>query len=185
MAEPDISDIKRRMEATVEALRKELSGLRTGRASAALLEPIQVEAYGSMTPLSQVATVNVPEPRMIMVQVWDKGVAKAVEKAIRDAGLGLNPQGEGTSIRVPVPPLTEERRQELVKVASKYAEQARVAVRNIRRDGMENLKKAEKDNVISQDRHKQLADDVQKQTDLHVKKVDEVFAVKEKEITQL
>jgi ribosome recycling factor len=180
-----IDDLRVRMEANVEALKKELSGLRTGRASAAMLEPVMVEAYGSHMPLNQVGTVSVPEPRMLTVTVWDKGMTKAVEKAIRDAGLGLNPQGEGTLIRVPVPSLTQERRAELIKVAGKYAESARVAVRNVRRDGMEALKKQEKDKKIGEDEHKTMADKVQKLTDDLVKKIDDLFANKEKEITQV
>lgn len=177
-----LNDLERRMDATIENLKKEFSGLRTGRASASLLDPVMVDAYGSLMPLTGVATVNVPEPRMISVQVWDKGMAKAVEKAIRDSGLGLNPQSDGTLIRVPLPDLTSERRAELAKVAGKYAEAARVAIRNVRRDGMDALKKQEKDKQISEDEHKGLAERVQKLTDDHVKKVDDTFAHKEKEI---
>ena len=153
MADPDLNDIKRRMDGAQDALRREFGGLRTGRASAGLLEPITVAAYGAAMPLSQVATISVPEPRMIAVQVWDRSLAGAVEKAIRSAGLGLNPAAEGQSIRVPIPPLSEERRVELTKIAGKYAEQGRVAVRNVRRDGMEMLKRMEKDHEISQDEH--------------------------------
>ena len=185
MAAPDASDLKRRMEGALEAFRKELSGLRTGRASASLLEPVTVEAYGSKMHLKEVGTVSVPEPRMIVVQVWDRGMVKAVEKAIRDSGLGLNPQSEGTSIRVPLPDLTQERRQELAKVAHKYAEQARVAVRNVRRDGMDGLKKAEKASEITQDEHKQQADKVQALTDQHIKMIDDALALKEKDIMQV
>jgi ribosome recycling factor len=175
--------IKQRMEGAVESVRKEFGGLRTGRASTALLDTVQVDAYGSMMPLNQVASVNVPEPRLLSVQVWDKGMAKAVEKAIRDAGLGLNPQADGALIRVPVPELSQERRQELVKVAGKYAEQGRVAVRNVRRDGMDSLKKQEKDGDISEDEHKTQSDKVQQLTDQYIKKIDEMLAAKEKEIT--
>jgi ribosome recycling factor len=173
------------MDGALEALRKELNGLRTGRASASLLEPVTVDAYGSMMPLNQVGTVGVPEPRLLTVTVWDRGMVKSVEKAIRDSGLGLNPQTEGSTVRVPIPELNQERRVELAKVAGKYAEQARVAVRNVRRDAMDSLKKREKDHEISQDEHKQLADEVQKMTDAHIKKVDEAFANKEKEIRQV
>lgn len=185
MAEPDISDIKRRMDGALEAFKKELSGLRTGRASASLLEPVTVEAYGSKMHLKEVATVSVPEPRLITVQVWDRSMLKAVEKAIRDSGLGLNPQAEGQTIRVPIPDLTQERRNELAKVAHKYAEQARVAVRNVRRDGMDMLKKAEKNGDITQDEHKGWQDKVQGITDQHIKMIDDALAQKEKEITQV
>lgn len=173
------------MDGALEVLRKEFGGLRTGRASANLLEPVQVTAYGSPMPLNQVGTVNVPEPRMITVQVWDRGLVSAVEKGIRDAGLGLNPASDGTLVRVPIPELSQERRQELTKIAHKYAEQARVAVRNVRRDGMDFLKKLEKDGKISQDEHHDLGDQMQKLTDEHVKKVDDTLAAKEKEILQV
>lgn len=179
----DLDQVKQRMEASVEALRKEFSGLRTGRASAGMLDPVHVDAYGSMMPLNQVASVSVPEPRLLSVQVWDKGMVKAVEKAIRDAGLGLNPQPDGSLIRVPVPELSQERRQELVKIAGKYAEQARVAVRNVRRDAMDDLKKAEKSKDISEDEQKTLSEKVQTLTDTNIKKIDEVLSHKEKEIT--
>lgn len=185
MAGPDISDIKRRMDGALDSLRKELGGLRTGRASAALLEPVVVEAYGSRMPLTQVGTIGVPEPRMVTVQVWDRALVKATEKAIRDSGLGLNPQTEGQMIRVPIPDLNQERRQELVKVAHKYAEQARVAVRNVRRDGMDMLKKMEKNGDLTQDEQKTWADKVQAVTDQHIKLIDEAVAAKEKEITQV
>lgn len=185
MAGTDIDALARRMDGAIEALRKELGGLRTGRASASLLEPITVDAYGSMLPLNQVGTISVPEPRLITVSVWDRGLAKATEKAIRDSGLGLNPQTEGGTIRVPLPELTQERRKELSKVAAKYAEHARVAVRNVRRDGMDGLKKAEKDGAISQDEHKTLAEKIQQATDQYIKKVDELLATKEKEIMQV
>jgi len=185
VAEPDVSDVRRRMDGALEAFKKELSGLRTGRASASLLEPVQVEAYGSRMHLKEVATVSVPEPRMITVQVWDRGMVKAVEKAIRDGGLGLNPQTEGQVIRVPIPDLNQERRQELVKVAHKYAEQARVAVRNVRRDGMDMLKKAEKNGDITQDEQKTWQDKVQAMTDQHIKQIDDALASKEKDIMQV
>jgi ribosome recycling factor len=173
------------MDGALEALRKEFGGLRTGRASASLLDPVQVSAYGNNMPLNQVGTVSVPEPRMISVQVWDKSMVGAVEKAIRDAGLGLNPAADGSTVRVPLPELSQERRQELTKVAHKYAEQGRVAVRNVRRDGMDFLKKQEKDHKITEDEHKKLADLMQKLTDEHVKKIDDALAHKEKEILQV
>lgn len=182
MAVFDINDTKRRMDGAVEAFKKELAGLRTGRASAGLLEPVVVEAYGNKMPLNQVGTISVPEPRMITVQVWDRGMVKATEKAIRESGLGLNPQTEGQSIRVPIPDLSQERRAELAKVAHKYAEQARVAVRNVRRDSMDALKKAEKSSDISQDEQKTLGEKVQTHTDQHIKLIDEALAHKEKEI---
>ncbi|MCR6632090.1 MAG: ribosome recycling factor [Magnetospirillum sp.] len=173
------------MDNTVEVLKKEFTGLRTGRAHASLLEPVMVEAYGQSMPLTQCATVGVPEPRMLTVQVWDKGQVKAVEKAIRDSGLGLNPMAEGQMIRVPIPPLNEERRKELQKVAGKYAEQARVAVRNVRRDGMDTLKKLEKDGHISEDEIKKHEKEVQALTDDTIKKIDETLSNKEKEILQV
>ena len=180
-----LKDLRRRMDGAIEVLRKEFRGLRTGRASTSLLEPVQVNAYGGMVPLNQVASVNVPEPRMITVQVWDRGVVKAVDKAIREAGLGLNPQTEGQVIRVPIPELNEERRRELTRVAAKYAEQARVSVRNVRRDGIEALRKLEKDGGISQDEHRKLDRDVQHLTDDHIKRIDETLAQKDKEILQV
>jgi ribosome recycling factor len=183
--QPDLADLKKRMDSALEVLRKELQGLRTGRASASLLEPIVVEAYGSEMPLTQVGTFNVPEPRMLTVQVWDRGLVKAVEKAIRSSSLGLNPAVDGQLIRVPLPELTQERRNELVKVAHKYAEQARVAVRNVRRDGMDQLKRLEKDGDISQDEHKQWSDEVQKLTDKHVEAVNQLLEQKEKDILQV
>lgn len=178
-------DLQHKMEVSVEHAKKEFSGLRTGRASAALLDPVVVEAYGARTPLNQVASVSVPEPRLISVSVWDKGLAKSVEKAIREANLGLNPMADGTLIRVPIPPLTSERRTELSKIAHKYAENARVSIRNVRRDGNDVLKKMEKDHVISQDEHKKYAEEVQKMTDQYVAKVDEALKQKEQEITQV
>ncbi len=185
MAAPDVSDLKRRMEGAIESFRKELTGLRTSSASSSLLEPVSVEAYGNRMHLKEVATVSVPEPRLITVQVWDRGMTKAVEKAIRDSGLGLNPQTEGQVIRVPLPDLTQERRAELAKVAHKYAEQTRIAIRNIRRDGMDALKKAEKASEITQDEHKGQSDKVQALTDQHIKLVDEALAQKEKDIMQV
>ncbi len=185
MADPDIKDIERRMDGAVETLRKEFGGLRTGRASASLLEPITVEAYGSTVPLNQVANVSVPEPRLITVSVWDRGTVKAVEKAIRESGLGLNPQSDGNTIRVPIPELNQERRKELAKVAGRYAEEARVAVRNVRRDGMDRLKKMQKDGDLSEDEHKVWADKVQAMTDAHIKRIDDALAAKEKEIVQV
>ena len=180
-----LKDLRRRMDGALEVLRKEFGGLRTGRASTSLLEPVQVNAYGGMVPLNQVASVNVPEPRMISVQVWDRSVVKAVDKAIREAGLGLNPQTEGQVIRVPIPELNEERRRELTRIAAKYAEQARVSVRNVRRDGIEALRRLEKDSEISQDEHRKLDREVQQLTDDHIKRIDETLAQKDKEILQV
>ena len=185
MADPDIADIERRMNGAVEALKREFAGLRTGRVSAALLEPITVDAYGSKMPLNQVGTVGVPEPRMLTVQVWDTGLVGAVEKSIRDSGLGLNPQTEGNLVRVPIPELTEERRVELTKIANKYSEQARVAVRNVRRDGMDTLKRMEKDGEISQDDQRQWSQDIQKLTDETVSTIDAALTTKDQEIMQV
>lgn len=178
----DINDLKRRMHGAVTTLQHELGGLRTGRASAGLLEPIRVEAYGQVMPLNQLATVSVPEPRMISVQVWDKSTVHAVEKAIMAANLGLNPSTEGQLLRLRVPELNEERRKDLVKVAHKYAEAARVAVRHVRRDGMDVLKKLEKDHELSKDDHKRMDTEVQKATDEAIAEVDQMLAAKEKEI---
>ncbi|WP_029355826.1 ribosome recycling factor [Bosea sp. 117] len=178
----DVADLKRRMQGAIGVLKHELGGLRTGRASASLLEPIQVDAYGSHMPLNQVASVNVPEPRLLSVQVWDRGMVNAVEKAIRDSNLGLNPQSEGQVIRVRIPELTQERRQEMVKVAHKYAEAARVSVRHVRRDGLDLLKKAEKDGDASSDDLDRMADQVQKATDQAIAEIDQVLSSKEKEI---
>ncbi|MDB5369724.1 MAG: ribosome recycling factor [Roseomonas sp.] len=175
-------DLSRRMDGALESLRKEFSGLRTGRASPALLEPIRVEAYGTNQPLSQVANISVAGPGLLAVQVWDRSVAKQVEIAIRDSGLGLNPQAEGQVIRVPLPPLTQERRNELAKQAAKYAESAKVAARGVRRDGMEQIKGWETKSEISKDDAKRWSDEVQKLTDSIIKKVDEVLAEKEKDI---
>jgi ribosome recycling factor len=181
----DLADIKRRMQNTIASLRQELSGLRTGRASASLLEPITVDAYGASMPLNQVATVSVPEPRMLSVQVWDKGMVAAVEKAIRDSNLGLNPATEGQVLRIRIPELNEQRRKELVKVAHKYAEDARIAVRHVRRDGLDTLKKLLKDKAISEDDEKRHEAEVQKATDSAVGEIDQVLAGKEKEIMQV
>jgi ribosome recycling factor len=180
--EPDLDDLQRRMDGAVDALKREFAGLRAGRASASLLDPITVDAYGAQMPINQVGTINVPEPRMLSVQVWDKGMVKAVEKAIRNSGLGLNPAADGNLVRVPLPELSEERRNELVKIAHKYAEQARVAVRNVRRDGMEQLKKLEKEGHISQDDHKLYADEIQELTDKHVGEINAQLDHKEKDI---
>ena len=181
----DKNELGRRMDGAVATVKSELNGLRTGRASAALLDPVKVEAYGNVSPINQVGTVGTPEPRLITVQVWDKSLVKAVDKAIRDAGLGLNPQADGQLLRIPVPELNEERRKELAKLASKYAEQARVAVRNVRRDGMEILKKLEKDHKIGQDEHHTLGDELQKLTDANIKDIDAVLHGKEQEIMQV
>ena len=181
----DKKDLERRMDGAISSLQTELQGLRTGRASASLLEPITVQAYGAAMPLNQVATISVPEPRMITVQVWDRSLAGAVEKAIRESELGLNPAAEGQMIRVPIPMLSEERRVELSKVAGKYAEQARVAVRNVRRDGMDNLKRMEKEHEISEDEHHLWSDEIQEMTDAHIKLIDESLAQKEEEIMQV
>lgn len=178
----DKADLKRRMEGALDVLHKEFAGLRTGRASASLLDPVVVDMYGSKMPLNQVGTVSVPESRMLSVQVWDANAAPMAEKAIRDSGLGLNPMREGNVIRVPLPDLNEERRQELTKVAGKYAEAARVAVRNVRRDGMDSLKAAEKDGEISEDEHKRMSDEVQKMTDEVISKIDTTLESKEKDI---
>ncbi|HJU18406.1 MAG TPA: ribosome recycling factor [Stellaceae bacterium] len=180
-----LKDLRRRMDGALEVLRKEFGGLRTGRASASLLEPIQVPAYGSTMPLNQLATVSVPEPRMITVQVWDRGMVKAVDRAIRESGLGLNPQTEGQVIRVPIPDLTEERRRELTRVTAKYAEGARVSVRNVRRDGIEALRRREKEGEISQDEQHKVQQQIQHMTDEAIKRVDETLAQKDKEILQV
>ena len=178
----DINELKRRMQGATHSLKHELGGLRTGRAAASMLEPVQVEAYGSHMPLNQLATVSVPEPRLLSVQVWDKSMVKAVEKAIVDSNLGLSPATEGQVLRLRIPELNEERRKELVKVAHRYAETARVAVRHVRRDGLDVLKKLEKDHKISKDDHDRDADQVQKATDQAIADIDHALAVKEKEI---
>jgi ribosome recycling factor len=178
-------ELDRRMNGAVATLKSELAGLRTGRASAALLDPVKVEAYGNSVPINQVGSIATPEARMITVQVWDKGLAKAVDKAIRDAGLGLNPQMDGQLLRIPLPELNQERRKELSKLAAKYAEAARVAVRNVRRDGMDLLKRLEKDGKIGQDDHHTKGDELQKLTDAHVKDIDTALHTKEQEIMQV
>jgi ribosome recycling factor len=180
--DPLLKDLRRRMDGALDALRKELAGLRTGRASPSLLEPVVVEAYDTKMPLTQLASVSAPEPRLIVVQVWDRAMVKPVEKGIQEAGLGLNPQTEGQVIRLPIPALNEERRKELTRVAHKYAEHARVSVRNVRRDGLDALKKSEKDGKIAQDQHRKLDKEVQTLTDDTIKKIDETLAQKEKEI---
>ena len=185
MADPDLSDIERRMDGAVEALKREFAGLRTGRASVSLLEPISVSAYGAEMRLNEVATINAPEARLLTVQVWDKGNVGPVEKAIQSANLGLNPAVDGQLVRVPIPELNEERRQELARVAAKYTEQARVAVRNVRRDGMDRLKKMEKDGDLSKDDHQLWGDEVQELTDDRVKQIDDLLAAKESEIVQV
>jgi ribosome recycling factor len=185
MAELDIKDIQRRMEASLASLSTEFAGLRAGRASTGMLEPIMVDAYGSKMPMNQVGTISAPEPRLLTVSVWDASMAPAVEKAIRESDLGLNPAAEGTMIRVPIPDLSEERRKDMVKVAGRYAEACRVAIRNVRRDGIETIRKAEKDGLISEDDRHGQEGDVQKLTDDYVKKVDDALAAKEKEITQV
>jgi len=182
MAKYSKTDVERRMAGAVESLKGDLAGLRTGRANVSLLDPVQVEVYGSMMPLNQVATVSAPEPRMLSVQVWDKSNVIPVEKGIARAGLGLNPMIDGQTIRLPIPDLTEERRKELAKLAGQYAEKARVAIRNVRRDGMEALKDDEKKKEISEDERKRLEEEVQKLTDEYVKQADEAAEHKEKEI---
>jgi ribosome recycling factor len=181
----DFKDLERRMHGAVEVLKAEFGGLRTGRASASLLEPITVDAYGSNMPLNQVANISVPEPRMLSVQVWDRSVVTAVEKAIRHSQLGLNPIVEGQVLRIPIPELTEERRRELTKVAHQYAEKARVAVRNVRRDGMDSLKRLEKDSHISEDQHRDQQEQIQKMTDAFIKQIDETLAQKDSDIMQV
>ena len=178
-------EMNRRMSGAVSTLKGEFSGLRTGRASPALLDPVQVEAYGNTVPINQVGTISTPESRMLTVQVWDKGLAKAVDKAIRDAGLGLNPQMDGQLLRIPLPELNQERRKELSKLASKYAEAARIAVRNVRRDGMDVLKRLEKDHKIGEDEHHSKGEELQKLTDQHIKDIDSSLQSKEQEIMQV
>jgi ribosome recycling factor len=185
MAEFNITDIQSRMQGAVNVLHEEFSGLRTGRASTSLLDRVVVPAYGSEMPLNQLATVSVPEARLLTVSVWDRSNVGAVEKAIRDAGLGLNPASDGQIVRVPVPELSAERREELAKVAHRYAEQARVSVRNVRRDGMEQIKKLEKDGEISQDEQRAWSEEIQKMTDRMVKEIDQHLAEKDKEIRQI
>ena len=181
----DINDLEKRMRAALDVLKREFAGLRTGRASASLLEPVQVQLYGQRMPLNQVGTISVPEPRMLSVQVWDKAAVAAVDKAIREANLGLNPIIDGQIVRMPIPMLTADRRAELVKIAHKYTEAARVAVRNVRRDGMEALKKAEKDGAMSQDDHKKNSTKVQDLTDKIIKEIDAALAHKDIEINKV
>ena len=185
MSKPELSRYKERMDKAITALKEEFAGLRTGRANAGLIENVMVDAYGSTSPITSVAAISVPEPRMITVSVWDKGVTIAVEKAIRNAGLGLNPITDGQTLRIPIPPLTEERRKDLAKLAGKYAEQQKVAVRNVRRDALEDLKKAEKAGDMSQDEQKRADKDVQGFTDEAVKRIDETLKSKEAEIMQV
>ena len=185
MSQPDTDDFERRMNGAVEVLRAEFSGLRAGRASAAFLEPLIVDAYGSKLPITQIGTINVPAPRMITIQVWDQGLIESVEKAIRDSGLGLNPARDGIVVRVPIPQLSEERRIELTKIANKYAEQARIAIRNIRRDGMDKLKRFGKEENMSKDEQRAWGEDLQILTDKFIKDVEETLETKEKEIMQV
>lgn len=185
MSDSRLNDLGKRMDSALEILSREFSGLRTGRASVNLLDSIKVDVYGSLMSLNQIGTINVPEPRLITVQVWDRNLVKSVEKAIRDSDLGLNPGSDGQLIRIPLPPMSEERRQELVKMAGKYAEDTRISVRNVRRDGMEMLKKWEKDGEISEDEHHRLSNDVQTITDNHIKKIDDLLATKQKDIMQV
>ena len=185
LATHDIKEIEKRMRASIDALKREFSGLRTGRASANLLDPVQVMVYGSRMPLNQIATVSVPEPRMISVQVWDRSNVAAVDKAIREANLGLNPIMDGQILRLPIPSLTADRRQELVKLAHKYAEQARIAIRNVRREGMDLLKKLEKEGKMSQDDHRSNSEKVQELTDRLIKEVDATLVTKEAEIQKV
>lgn len=181
----NLRDLKRRMDGAISVLKTELAGLRTGRASANLLDPVMVNAYGTQMPINQVGNIGVPEPRMLSVQVWDQKLVGAVDRAIRDSNLGLNPVVEGTLLRIPIPELNAERRQEMVKIGHKYAEQARIAVRHVRRDGMETLKRMEKEGGISQDDSRHKADEIQKLTDQHIKEIDDLLAAKENEIVQV
>ena len=185
MSDAMISELERKMSSAFDVVHKDFSGLRTGRASSSLLESIVVESYGSKVPINQIGNINVPESQLLTVQVWDESMAPAVEKAIRESGLGLNPATAGNLIRVPIPELSEERRQELAKVASKYAEQGRVAIRNVRRDGMEKIKTMEKDSEISKDEAHRMHDDVQKLTDQYIKKVDDALSSKEQDIMKV
>jgi len=186
MSDPtDLNDLKRRMEGAINAYIGDITSLRTGRASANILDPVQVDAYGSKVPLNQVANITVPESRMLSVNIWDKSMVNAVDRAIRESHLGLNPIMDGQTLRIPLPELNEERRRSLVKVAHEYAEKARVAIRHVRRDGMDGLKKAEKDGDISQDDSRSLSEDVQKLTDESISRIDDLLADKEKEIMQV
>ena len=181
----DLADLKRRMQGAITVLKGEIAGLRTGRASISLLEPINVEAYGTSMPINQVATISVPESRMLSVQVWDRTMVQAVDRAIREASLGLNPITEGQLLRIPIPELNAERRQELVKVAHRYAEQARVAIRHVRRDGLDHLKKEEKDGGMGEDERHAFSEQIQKMTDASIGEIDQILAHKEAEITQV
>ena len=183
-AEPEMDDLKHRMDGAIKSLRNEFLSLRTGRASASMLDPIQVDAYGAMTPLNQIGTVNVPEPRMITLNIWDRSMVSKAEKALRESGLGINPVVDGTIIRLPIPELNEERRRELTKVAAQYAEHARVAIRNVRQDGMHQLKKA-KSNGMPEDEERLWHDEIQKMTDKHIKQIDSVLESKQEEIMQV
>jgi len=182
---PVMSKYRDRMDKAVSALKEEFASLRTGRASSSLLDQVMVEAYGNTVPLNTVAAISVPEPRAINVSIWDKGVVVSVEKAIRSSGLGLNPVVEGQNLRIPIPPLTEERRKDIAKMAGKYAEQQKIAVRNVRRDANDDFKKAEKADVITQDEQKRMEGEVQKFTDESIKRIDELLKVKEQEIMQV
>lgn len=179
------NDTKTRMEKSLDALKTDFGGLRAGRAHASLLDGIMVDAYGSLTPIAQVGTISVPDARCLSVSVWDRGLAKSVEKALRESDLGLNPASDGQLIRIPIPPLSEERRKELVKIAGKYSEQSKVAVRNIRRDALDGIKKLKKDNQISEDEEKRYENEIQKLTDETIKKIDEAYSSKEKDIMQV
>ena len=181
----DLTDLNRRMEGALSSLKADLAGLRTGRASANILDPIMVDAYGQKMPMNQVGTVTIPEPRMISIQIWDKGMVGAVEKAIRDSNLGLNPVTDGTNLRIPMPEMNEERRKEVVKIAHQYAETTRVSIRHVRRDGMDAIKKAQKDSDIGEDEAHGLSDKVQKSTDAMIAEVDGIIATKETEIMQV
>ena len=181
----DLDDLTRRMDGAITALRGEFASLRTGRASANMLEPVMVDAYGAPTPINQIGTVNVPEPRMVTLNIWDKGLVKAAEKAIMDSGLGVNPQVDGTLIRLPIPELNEERRRELAKVAARYAENARIAIRNVRRDGMDQVKKAKAAGDLSEDDQKLYGDEIQEMTDKYIARIDEALSSKEEEIMQV
>jgi len=181
----DKNEMNRRMTGAAATVKSEFTGLRTGRASPTLLDPVSVDAYGNQMPINQVGSISTPEPRLLTVQVWDKGLVKAVDKAIRDAGLGLNPQADGQLLRIPIPELNQDRRRELAKLAHKYAEAGRVAVRNVRRDGMDLLKRLEKDHKIGQDEHHRLADELQKLTDGHINEIDSMLHAKEQEIMQV
>ncbi len=185
MSNFDMNDIERRMKGAIDSLRHEFSGLRTGRANVAMLDSVVVDVYGAEMPINQIGSISVPEPRLLSVQVWDKTNVGSVEKAIRNSGLGLNPMSDGQLIRVPIPELNEERRRELSKIAGKYAEQSRISIRNVRRDGMDILKKAEKDKEMSEDEHKMWSDEVQELTNKYVLDVDNICAIKEGEIMQV